>query len=152
MTLLAPRAEYAYAMSENDHLIEDNTPPIDPELLSFGIGVFQAALSGDLPASVELEPGEALVHLGLHALENEIHGHGLKPEEEFSLMFRVLAFPHLLEMAVHDERTATHVRESNNGYEISEPFLQAAARCRLMPTDQGTFQYDLQDLAGLLVN
>lgn len=139
-------------MIDDDALLEDNTPPIEPELLSFGIGVFQAALAGELPATTELEPGEALVHLGLHALEKEIHGHGLKPEEEFSLMFRVLAFPQLLEDASADERTASHVREVSTGYEVSEPFLHAAARCRLIPTDQGTFQYDLKNLANLLVN
>ncbi len=139
-------------MNIKERLLMDNTPPIQPDLLCFGIGVFQAALAGELVGTADLEPGEALAHMGLHAIEQQIQGHGLTPEEELSLMFRVVAFPPLLEQAASDERTAAHVRQMETGYEVSEPFLNAAARCRLQPTHQGTFRYDLENLASLLVN
>ncbi len=127
-------------------ILNEQTPPIDPALLSFGIGVFQAAMAGELQTSVEVGPGDELAHMGIHAIQHEIEGHGLSEREEISLMFRVLAFPRLLEDAAGDTRTHSHVQEMGHGYVVSEEFLRAASRCDLRAESSGAFRYDIDSL------
>lgn len=133
-------------------ILDSQTPPIEPDLLSFGIGVFQAALSGELQLAEEVESDGALAHRGLHALQHEIEGHGLSEEQEMSLMFRVLAFPPLLERAASDHRTHEHVVASGEGYVISEQFLRAASRCQMRAEGTGAFGFDMDSLVKQLLN
>lgn len=138
-------------MNQQD-ILQENTPPIAPELLNFGIGIYQAALNGDLQSMHEVEAGDELAQLGIQALQKEIEGHGLPQEQEISLMFRVLAFTDLLERAVQDERTRMDVIRANEGFEITDRFLEAASKARLIANDDGTFSYDFENVVKLLLH
>ena len=100
----------------------------------------------------EVEAGYELAQLGIQALQKEIEGHGLPQEQEISLMFRVLAFTDLLERAVQDERTRMDVVQANEGFEITDRFLEAASKARLVANDDGTFSYDFENVVKLLLH
>ncbi|MCL6711470.1 hypothetical protein [Pseudoxanthomonas sp. z9] len=133
-------------------ILQENTPPIAPELLNFGIGIYQAALNGDLQTEHEVEAGGELAQLGIQALQKEIEGHGLSQEQQISLMFRVLAFTELLEHAVRDERASLDVVQAGGGFEITDRFLDAASKARLIAKEDGTFGYDFENVVKLLLH
>lgn len=123
---------------------------ISPELLGFGIGVFQAVLTGEMtPAESEEED---LAMAGVHTVVQQVAGHGLSGEEEVSLVLRVVAFADLLERASQDPRTEVHLAPRTGGVGISEQFLAAAARASLVCSAEGRYRYDLDSVARHLLH
>lgn len=125
--------------------------PVDSELLTFGIEVFQAVMAGAMP--VDDYDGADLPCIGMDAISRQVGGHGLTPQEEASLVLRVVAFGDLLGQAEHDTRIAGHVAPAHaGGYQITTAFLQAAAGADIVRRDDGGFAYDLESVAARLVH
>lgn len=125
--------------------------PVDPALLTFGIDVFQAVMTGAMP--VTDYDGDDLPCIGMNAISRQVGGHGLTPQEEASLVLRVVAFGELLGQAEHDTRIAGHVAPASaGGYQITTAFLQAAAAADIVQCADGGFAYDLESVAARLVH
>jgi hypothetical protein len=125
--------------------------PVDPALLTFGIDVFQAVMTGAMP--VTDYDGDDLPCLGMNAISRQVGGHGLSPQEEASLVLRVVAFGELLGQAEHDTRIAGHVAPASaGGYQITTAFLKAAAAADIVQCPDGGFAYDLESVAARLVH
>lgn len=125
--------------------------PVDPALLTFGIDVFQAVMTGAMPL-IDYE-GKDLPCRGMDAITRQVGGHGLSPQEEAALVLRVVAFGELLGQAEHDARIAGHVAPARaGGYQISTAFVQAAAGADIVQLADGGFAYDLESVAARLVH
>ena len=125
--------------------------PVDPALLTFGIDVFQAVMTGAMP--VTDYDGDDLPCIGMNAISRQVGGHGLTPQEEASLVLRVVAFGELLGQAEQDTRIAGHVAPASaGGYQITNAFLQAAAAADIVQRADGGFAYDLESVAARLVH
>ncbi|WP_055938492.1 hypothetical protein [Pseudoxanthomonas sp. Root65] len=127
-----------------------DVPPVDPALLTFGIDVFQAVMTGAMP--VAEYDGDDLPCLGMNAITRQVSGHGLTPQEEAALVLRVVAFGELIGQAEHDHRIAGHVAVAGSGYHITPAFLQAAAGADIVQRADGGFAYDLESVAARLVH
>ncbi|MCR6661629.1 MAG: hypothetical protein NVV60_00400 [Luteimonas sp.] len=123
---------------------------VSPELLGFGIRVFQAVMIGDMPLPVDADEGWA--HPGVGALMRELAGHGYSEKEEIALVLRVLGFAELIENAVADPRMAEHVELHAGGVRISDRFLAAAAGAPMQLSEDGFYSYDLDGIAGRLLH
>lgn len=130
----------------------DTVLPVGPDLLGFGVEIFHAALAGNFPCDYQWAEGESAIHVGIKAVISEIDGHGLEPEEELSLVYRVLAFGGLVEKMARDPRTREHVARSKDGYQVSETLLRLAASATLVSTADGALEYDPESLARKLIN
>ncbi|MGX5730782.1 hypothetical protein ACWKWK_09645 [Pseudoxanthomonas beigongshangi] len=126
--------------------------PVGADLLGFGVELFHAALAGNLPCDYEWNEGESAIHVGICAVIAEIDGHGLEPEEELSLVYRILAFGGLVEKMVRDPRTREHVASSKDGYQVSETLVRLAASASLVATPDGALEYDQEAMARKLIN
>lgn len=124
---------------------------VEPDLLGFGIGVFQAVMTGGMPVPLA-NADDNLTHAGMLTLVNEVAGHGLSDEAQVSLVLRVLAFADLLDRAGQDARLSHHVKPHDGGVLITEQFLAAAARAGMRSTDDGDVQYDLESVARQLLH
>lgn len=130
----------------------DAVLPVGPDLLGFGVEIFHAALAGNFPCEYQWTEGESAIHVGINAVISEIDGHGLEPEEELSLVYRVLAFGGLVEKMAQDPRTREHVAPSKDGYQVSETLVRLAASAALIATEDGMLEYDPESLARKLIN
>lgn len=135
--------------SRND---ENTVLPVGPDLLGFGVELFHAALTGNLPSDYEWTEGESAIHVGIKAVISEIDGHGLELEEELSLLYRILAFGRLIEQMAEDPRTHGHIAASSEGYEVSEALIRLAASAAMVTTDDGVLVYDPESVVRGLVN
>ena len=108
-------------------------------------------MTGAMP--VEEYDGDDLPCLGMSAITRQVSGHGLTPQEETSLVMRVVAFGELLGQAEHDSRIAGHIAPAQaGGYQITTAFLQAAAGADIVQRSDGGFAYDLESVAARLVH
>ena len=130
----------------------DTVVPVEPDLLGFGVEIFHATLAGHFPCNYEWTKGESAVHVGINAVIAEINGHGLEPEEELSLVYRILAFGGLVEKMAQDPRTQEHVAESSDGYQVSQALVRLAASASLVATEEGALEYDQESLVRKLIN
>ncbi|WP_345476051.1 hypothetical protein [Lysobacter panacisoli] len=131
--------------------------PVPPDLMKFGIRLFEAAGSGQMPGShiprpdPEMGSGFALTNIpinrGMMAIVRETRH--LPEDQQHSLMCRVMHFGQALEEAAADPRLSAHVRPEGDGLMVSEEFVEACAMCAF-DTSNNNLRLSIDSLAEII--
>ncbi|WP_213603057.1 hypothetical protein [Pseudoxanthomonas japonensis] len=121
---------------------------VSSDILEFGLGVYQAVLSGEMPPVSA--PEADLQWAAVQTLIHYVAGHGLSDDELTALALRVVAFEDLLDHARRDECASSYVADESGAIQITRRLLLAACGAEMTRTPDGRLQYSLSSIVSRL--
>jgi len=123
------------------------TKPVDPALFVEMVNVFQAATRRPIPAPKRRRPGYYLTDIplnrGMLGTVQALREKGGEAQIE-PLLFRLMHMGEIFAARAHFGRFIRD-RAEDDGIDISEALLKAAAVARLVPSEAGPY-FDLDDV------